>query len=309
MNQLKLEQFEQVIELLKTGSFSQAARNLYTSQPNLSYSIKQLEDEFGFPLFLRTNNGVIPTDEAKDLVEHMTIIYREYNILQNYLRKPTKQHRLFLKVAIMNLYRAVPDLALIINKHIDTPINFSFIYYTSYDALIEQVSTSQVDFALIGILSPYEKVVKSKFKNNFIEYHKFSDSPINILVGPKNPLYHNDSPIYLKDIYPYTLISYGDNNDEPFFSLAHATGLDNKMFGRVHVNSSHLFHETIHSTSAIGLVPCTEQSIMENTILKDLRMIKIEDCTINAELGWIKLKRLPLSDIAAELLETLQKLF
>ncbi len=91
--------------------------------------------------------------------------------------------------------------------------------------------------------------------------------------------------------------------------MTHATGLDNKMFGRVHVNSSHLFHETIHSTSAIGLVPCTEQSIMENTILKDLRMIKIEDCTINAELGWIKLKRLPLSDIAAELLETLQKLF
>lgn len=121
---MKLEQFEQVIELLKTGSFSQAARNLYTSQPNLSYSIKQLEDEFGFPLFLRTNNGVIPTDEAKDLVEHMTIIYREYNILQDYLRKPTKQHRLFLKVAIMNLYRAVPDLALIINKYIDTPINF-----------------------------------------------------------------------------------------------------------------------------------------------------------------------------------------
>lgn len=31
---MKLEQFEQVLEVAKTGTFSQAARNLYMSQPN-----------------------------------------------------------------------------------------------------------------------------------------------------------------------------------------------------------------------------------------------------------------------------------
>ncbi len=306
---MKLEQVEQVIELLKTGSFSQAARNLYISQPNLSYSIKQLEDDLGFQLFARTNNGVIPTDKAKDLIEHMTIMHREYSILQDYLKNPIKQHKVFLKVAMMNLYRTVPDLASIINKYINIPINFSFKNYTSFDSVIEQVVTSQVDFALIGILSPYEKTVKSKFKSRCIEYHKFSDSPISIIVGPKNPLYHRDYPIYLKDTYPFTLISYGDSNDQPFFSLAHATGLDNKMFGSVHVNSSHLFHETIQSTAAIGLVPSREDSILENTIWKNLRILQLEDCTINAEFGWIKLQRLPLSEITAELLESLDKLF
>ena len=38
---MKLEQFEQVLEVAKTGTFSKAAKNLYMSQPNLSLSIKQ----------------------------------------------------------------------------------------------------------------------------------------------------------------------------------------------------------------------------------------------------------------------------
>lgn len=47
-----------VLEIHKTGSFSQAAANLYVSQPSLSASIRRLEKKIGEPLFDRSTYPV-----------------------------------------------------------------------------------------------------------------------------------------------------------------------------------------------------------------------------------------------------------
>lgn len=58
---------------------SQAARKLYVSQPSLSQTIQNMEEELGFPLLIRTNQGVMPTEmgkrvyrDARKLVEDST---------------------------------------------------------------------------------------------------------------------------------------------------------------------------------------------------------------------------------------------
>jgi len=52
----KLKHYVQ--EIARTGSFSQAAENLYVSQPSLSASIKRLEEKIGEPLFDRSCHPV-----------------------------------------------------------------------------------------------------------------------------------------------------------------------------------------------------------------------------------------------------------
>lgn len=47
-----------VLEICKTGNFSQAAANLYISQPSLSASIRRLEQRIGEPLFDRSVHPV-----------------------------------------------------------------------------------------------------------------------------------------------------------------------------------------------------------------------------------------------------------
>ena len=66
---MKLSQLEQIIEVANTGSISQAATNLYISQPNVSLSIKRVEDEIGAKLFHRTSSGMIPTITGLEFVE------------------------------------------------------------------------------------------------------------------------------------------------------------------------------------------------------------------------------------------------
>ena len=71
MNLTKLRYF---VEVARCGSFSEAARRLYTAQPNLSKQIAQMEQELGFALFTRSRRSVKMTVAGEFLfqkVEHL----------------------------------------------------------------------------------------------------------------------------------------------------------------------------------------------------------------------------------------------
>ena len=70
---MRLTQIQQILEIEKCTSISQAARNLYISQPAISQCINQLENDLHVQLFVRTRKGVSLTNEGKLLyqkVEH-----------------------------------------------------------------------------------------------------------------------------------------------------------------------------------------------------------------------------------------------
>ena len=51
---MTLDQLEAVHAIVERGSFRAAAEQLHRSQPALSASVKNLEDEFGIRIFDRT---------------------------------------------------------------------------------------------------------------------------------------------------------------------------------------------------------------------------------------------------------------
>ena len=63
-----LLQLKYAVEVEKTGSISKAAENLYMNQPNLSKSIRELEDDLGIAIFDRTAKGVVPTDKGREFL-------------------------------------------------------------------------------------------------------------------------------------------------------------------------------------------------------------------------------------------------
>ena len=64
MNTIKIRYF---VEVARRGSFSEAARHLYTAQPNLSKQIAQMEQELGFSVFTRSKNGITLTNYGETL--------------------------------------------------------------------------------------------------------------------------------------------------------------------------------------------------------------------------------------------------
>lgn len=68
----------QFLAIYDSGSLCQAAEEIHITQPALSKSLRQLEDEMGVPLFERTASGVVPTVYGKALSSHIRLIEAEF---------------------------------------------------------------------------------------------------------------------------------------------------------------------------------------------------------------------------------------
>ena len=71
---MNLKQLSAFREVMLTGSVSEAARNLYRTQPAVSAMIAGLEADIGFELFLRRGGRLHPVPEAHYLLEEANAI-------------------------------------------------------------------------------------------------------------------------------------------------------------------------------------------------------------------------------------------
>ncbi|UXR83323.1 LysR family transcriptional regulator [Staphylococcus sp. IVB6214] len=71
------KQIDCTLELAKTKNFNQAAKNLFITQPALSYQIKSLENEVGFLIFERSTKGVQLTLAGIEFCERVAYIKEE----------------------------------------------------------------------------------------------------------------------------------------------------------------------------------------------------------------------------------------
>ena len=63
---MNIQQMRYVTAIANNGSFREAAKKLYVSQPSLSHAIKELEQELNVQLFERTSQGAYLTKEGSD---------------------------------------------------------------------------------------------------------------------------------------------------------------------------------------------------------------------------------------------------
>ena len=65
---ISLQQLRYIIEVAECGSINAASQQLYVSQPTLSATIKDTEQELGISIFNRTNRGITLTNEGTEFI-------------------------------------------------------------------------------------------------------------------------------------------------------------------------------------------------------------------------------------------------
>ena len=80
MNNADYNLYKIFLHLYEQKSISKTANMLYVSQPAISYSLKELENQLGYTLFYRNSKGIEPTMEAKELYSYVSTAF---NILKS----------------------------------------------------------------------------------------------------------------------------------------------------------------------------------------------------------------------------------
>lgn len=98
---MNLRQMEAFRAVMLTGSVSQAAKQLFRSQPAVSMMLSSLEDDIGFQLFERRKKRLYPTPEANYLYKEVEAIFSRLQDLGQTVQDIQNKQYGFLRIGCM----------------------------------------------------------------------------------------------------------------------------------------------------------------------------------------------------------------
>lgn len=303
---MKIEQLEQVVKIAELRSISLAAEELFISQPNLSLSVRKLEQELGYPIFLRTNKGVNLTPLGQNFIDSARIVLMQFHELQrlgaNLAMRDQRSfsvahmHYRYVNHAIAQLFASRGNLRLEVREGLRNTV-------------IDLVERRICELGLIGMYSHYHKMTLRRLEIRGLQYFRLCSSPVSVILGPGNPLYSStQTELSLQDIRNYPIVIYDESESEPYTSILEALGLD-KQIRRIVVTERATLGDILDKTNAVSVTTTNKIAYQNTDYYPSMRHFQLKDCTITGEIGWIKRVDTPLSDVALEFLQILSSYF
>ena len=79
---MNITELRYLVAIMKWGSVSAAAKQLYAAQPNVSKALKNLEEEYGLRIFERSSTGMIPTEQGKRFIRQAQRVLQQVDELK-----------------------------------------------------------------------------------------------------------------------------------------------------------------------------------------------------------------------------------
>lgn len=302
-----LQQLKYFVAVAETGSLSAAAQRLFVTQPNLSKSIANLEDEYKAKLFNRTARGMVLTEEGSMLYQNAKNILNEIYQLDIAfgLIKPHKRK----KLSVAAPFGVMIDMAAVAFDHTkddDQEKCDIEVKKLSTEEAVESVVSSSCEIGFINAQQQHAQALAKLLKRKDLEYTSIGISDLYAYIGPLNPLYDADS-IRFEQLLGYPVIC--SNEKECVFGkeFADQSHISFKSFSKAYfISSDYVAVNLLRSTDAIYLGDCRAfMGISEFGI----KIIRVSDSETKFKLGWIKRKEAPLSQDATLFIDAVNRLY
>lgn len=190
---MNIENIKSFIAIYQSGSFQEAAKSLYITQPTLSSRIKSLEQGLGTSLLVRQKGGIVPTKDGENFFPYAIQIVDNYE-------------------------RAIMDLS-----HTPRMINIGCITTFSQLVLPKVLSVLHRDYpyitlnVIVGTSSELSKALKSgmcsfaiiqESLDNELQHISIYEDPVLFVVSPDHYMARSNRCYYLKEIFREPLIRF-----------------------------------------------------------------------------------------------------
>ena len=253
--------------VVKNNSFSKAADELFVTQPSISYSIKQLEEQLNIKLFKRNHNGIKITPEGKEVFEY---VKKSYDYIRNGERVLMESREL-----------KSGKLSIGVQSHIGRFFLFQYIekFHKNYpnieinissrntSELIKLLENNDIDFVIDT--SPIETIYKNIVIEPLMKLEHCFAASNNYLTESKS--------IDIQKINKYNLI-LPVNNSTPrkqLDQLLKSYNIDLKPY--MTIETTEMMIDAIKKNMGIGY-------ILKKAIEKELNTKEIQEIKVNVQL-------------------------
>ena len=301
-------QIQYMIEVARTGSVNQAARNLFISQSALSNAIRSVEQEFGRKIFHRSSRGVTLTPFGKLFIAYITPI--SHQLEQLYAMRNTDVNSQIPSLSIIsNGFYYITDLLAALGERYSSNGLRVFLQEEYSGNFLEPICNRAVDLGIVRIWSCYRSYNLEEFSNKKLVYHPICELQIGVDLGEKNPLYNHPEP----SIAPEMLAGYPQILHE---SLDHGPYSD--IMGRLNlpvssvryvVDSRATIYELLDKTG--GYVLNSRKISLDGQPRLELRhhqwrFFPLTDCSVRSEIGYLTRENTVLTPEASTFIQMLK---
>ena len=209
MNQLKY-----VLEAAGSSSMREASTKLYVSQPALSASIHDLEEELGILIFERTNKGISLTDAGREFLTYAKKAVGQYEILEDrYLSRDSDKER--FSVSTQHFTFAIKAFTNVIREM--DPDRFIFsIHETKTKEVLEDVRSLKSEVGIVSFSGSSEALMKKFFRDYQLDFTPLMKRDTYVYVWEGHPFAGRDE-ISLDEMQDYPCVTFDQSDDSNFY--------------------------------------------------------------------------------------------
>ncbi|HBQ26527.1 MAG TPA: LysR family transcriptional regulator, partial [Syntrophomonas sp.] len=208
---MTLQQLRYIIKIVECGSITEAAKQLFISQPSLSNAVKELETELGIEIFYRTTKGISLSIDGTEFLSYARQVIEQTELLeQRYLgKKPSKQlcsvstqHYAFAVNAFVNLLKALD-----VDEY-----KFTLRETRTYE-IIEDVKNLRSEIGIIYLSDFNKQVLNKLLKENHLIFNPLFEAAPHVFISSVHPLAKKKS-VTLEDLddFPFLAFEQGEYN-------------------------------------------------------------------------------------------------
>ena len=175
----KLDLYRVFYEVAQYNSFSKAAKNLYQTQPAVSQSISQLENDLAVRLFNRTSKGVTLTEEGDILYDYVHSALNLLNSGEHKMEEFKSLHEGKIAIGVGDTISRYFLLPFLESFHHDYPdISFKLVNGTTSE-LIDILKQGKIDIAVCHFPineDKLEQITCLDIQDTFVYGQKYKDA-------------------------------------------------------------------------------------------------------------------------------------
>lgn len=301
-------QIKYIIEVAKTGSINQAARNLFISQSALSNAISNVEQEFDRKIFFRTQRGVSLTSFGKLFIAYITPINRQLEQLYTMRGNNMPLEVPSITIASNGFFYLSFIAASLGEKHKSSGVRINLMEDYSGD-VVDSISSSEADLAVVRLWSCYKENNLDRYSTLKLLYHPICQMEVGIDVGIRSPLYnYKGGSITPEELMDYPQIIHECLDCGPYSDIHCRLKLPMGSTRYV-VNSRAAIYELLNSTQGYCLNSRKVAETYGNYQGREnlpWRFIPFKDCPISSEIGWVVKESTTLTPIVKEFIHLLK---
>lgn len=295
---MNLQHLKYVIEVAMCGSMNEAARRLFISQPTLSKAIKNLEDELGITIFIRTSTGISLSAEGAEFLSYARQVVEQVELLERrYYYTDTSPQ--LLSVSTQHYAFAVNALVELIKKYGSEKYQYTLRETRTYE-IIDDVKTLRSEIGILYMSLFNRDVIKPLLEEEGLEFHLLFEASPHIFVSKNNPLAKREY-VTLEDLEDYPRLTFEQGKFNSFY-------FSEETFSTIPSKKS--IQVSDRATLFNLLIGLNGYTISTGVLSSDLNGTDIVSVPLREEevisVGWIVNKKVRLSKIAELYIEELQ---